>query len=579
MLFAAALSAALVDAGVTHVFCVTGGYAQTFNHTFATTKGITVVYTQTENAAGYAALGHAKTTGRPAVVCVTAGCAATNAVTAALDAYQDSTPIIFVSGQVNSSDIAITGGRRHYMGAWCNIVDIVRPCTKWAHEITPSCDLVKVVSDMWAACVSNRPGPVWLSVPLDMQRQVCAVLPPLSARTAITSSAPDGICGLIDRLARAERPVVIVGAGARHPDLRTLLEHWGVPCVFTFLSLDLLPGAHPLNAGRAGIMGDRSGNMTMQNADLLVSLGCRLSGAVRGYNPDLFLRHGVIVAVDIDPTELADLRPGDVGIHADVADVILAGLAAPGDVAPAAWRRKVDTWRSWIRTVPAGADGSNPYTVLATVTDAAPPDTVVVHASGSTFPVLWHTLQCRPGQRFISSSQGDMGFEVPAAIGAACTGRPVLCVVGDGSFHFNIQELQTAITTRRRFGADMGSIVVLVLDNGGLQSIAQSQQAAFKCQHGATPKSGLEVPDLRRVVEAYGVEFMEYMGDGSTVFDSVCGIRVVRAEVVPQERCPKLAVTYDAKGIPTALPIEDMSPLLDWAEHAKHMCVPPIPRS
>jgi len=301
MSLATAISEFLVAQGVTHVFTVTGGYAQFFNQAFGAHPKLTCVYTQSEAGAAYAAIAYTRQSGRPSVVCTTAGCAATNAVTGVLDAFQDSVPVFFISGQVNVSEIK--PGRRHYMGAWSPITEIVKSITKFASEPHSLDDAFIAVPHAWNACVSGRPGPVWLSVPLDVQRATTDDTIPLTPATPTPQTAllprDELQRAVADALRLAKRPVIMIGGGARHTGIRALVDRLGVPCIFTFMSLDIIPSDSPVYGGRVGVVGDRSGNLCMQNADVIVSLGCRWSGSVIGYNTATFCREGRIVAVDV----------------------------------------------------------------------------------------------------------------------------------------------------------------------------------------------------------------------------------------------------------------------------------------
>jgi acetolactate synthase-1/2/3 large subunit len=572
---------------VEFVFCVTGGYAQNLNRSFGSHPKLTVIYSQTEVGAGYAAVGYAKLTGKVPVVCVTAGCGATNPITAIQDAYQDSVPVFVISGQVNSSEVLMTKDRRHYMGAWGNIVDIVKPITKMVVEPLTGKDAFDVVPRLWNECVSGRPGPVWLSCPLDIQRTEgqFGLLPTEEANASIHD---DEVKQVLDLLENSKRPVILLGNGARccgKEMIDQFIRKVNVPTLLTFLSLDLLESDHPLHCGRPGVVGDRCGNMCMQNADLILALGCRIAGMIVGYNATTFAREAKIISVNIDERDFASLRPGDIGIKADL-NWFLPRLLEnskynieevsrrPHDD----WTQKVSHWkRKWFRDLPTKDDESllvNPYHFLHGLCEQFPANTSFIHASGSTFPIAWHVLNLNRGQRFISSSQGDMGFELPAGVGVALRSEgPTVILVGDGSFHFCAPELQTLKRVAKLY---QRQIAIILLDNNGLVAISIAQQAAFKKTFGSDSQSGFDLPDLKRLTEAYDIAFYDNITNPNQItMPQECGVFVFRINCTAHGRHPRLAVTYDSQGNPKALPLEDMAPLLDWDEFAQEMQVKP----
>lgn len=584
-----------LDATGTHVFCVTGGYAQYLNKAFGERDMVT--YTQTEQAAGYAAYAFAKQTGKAAVVCVTAGCGATNTLTAVVDAYQDSVPVFFVSGQVNQSEVALSQGTRHHMGAWCDIVSLVRPTTKAAEEPATAAEALEVIPRLYQECLGGRPGPVWLSLPLDVQR---ALLPsPLpgaasvsQASFATTQTDEPALARLLELLDKAERPVVLVGGGARamhEGSFRALVEAWGAPCLFTFMGVDLLETDHPLYCGRPGVVGDRCGNFVMQNADLIVALGSRVAGMVVGYNRETFARDATLVAVNTDPSDLRLPRERDFAVQADLrAFASVPAVAADRAAKHKGWLDVCNKWkRWWFRDAPPALEDGDvrggPYEAMqALQSNPQGAPTTYVHASGSTYNIVWHMLPIGPRDRFICSSQGDMGFELPAVIGIVDAAkqcpeaRCVVAFMGEASFHFNVQELQTL----QRMDRGSARVKLVVFDNDGLQSIALSQKAAFGRTYGSDADTGAKQASVPAVCEAFRVACCSTSASHVTPhhFQHPASLEVLHVRCAPQQRHPKLAVVYDAQGKPLALPLEDMEPLLPWEQFKAQMIVKPLPR-
>ena len=262
----------LIERGVQKCFSVTGGFAMHLNDSFG--EKFDVTYTHGEQPACYAALGWSSYEHNPSVCCVTSGCGATNAMTPCLIAYQDSVPVLFISGQVQRDDnIRSRGGKdRGYFGSDCDIVECVKGITKYAVELTDPKDTHKVLEECYKNLTTGRLGPVWLSVPVDVQAM--RILPP----------------EFLDVWSAAKRPIVVAGNGIHLSKTRDrfkkFIEHHNLPYVVSYFGSDLGDDY----VGKVGILGNRSGNFAIQNADLVLCLGCRLSKSVTGYNRSLFAR-------------------------------------------------------------------------------------------------------------------------------------------------------------------------------------------------------------------------------------------------------------------------------------------------
>ena len=290
----------LIERGVQKCFSVTGGFAMHLNDSFG--EKFDVTYTHGEQPAGYAALGWSSYEHNPSVCCVTSGCGATNAMTPCLIAYQDSVPVLFISGQVQRDDnIRSRGGKdRGYFGSDCDIVECVKGITKYAVELTDPKDTHKVLEECYKNLTTGRLGPVWLSVPVDVQAM--RILPP----------------EFLDVWSVAKRPIVVAGNGIHLSKTRDrfkkFIEHHNLPYVVSYFGSDLGDDY----VGKVGILGNRSGNFAIQNADLVLCLGCRLSKSVTGYNRGLFAREAKVVYLDIDESEFMDVKNLDLKIHMDL---------------------------------------------------------------------------------------------------------------------------------------------------------------------------------------------------------------------------------------------------------------------
>ena len=295
------------------LFSITGGFSMHLNDSFGNNKNFDIYYQHHEQACGYSAVGYSKTNSKISVVCTTAGVAATNTISPCLVAHQDSIPVLFISGQVKSSEsirkINTSEMKlRHYAGADCDIISMVTPITKYAKEILNIADLHIVLSEAVSNLINERPGPVWLSIPIDIQAMYIddIEIPIISKKIdKLESFDYNNISKLLNK---SKRPVIIAGNGIKLSNccdkFRSFIEKYNIPIVVSYNGTDLIQSDHPLFCGKVGIIGDRCGNFTIQNSDLVLSLGCRISQGIIGYRPEWFAREATIIYIDNDLNEL-----------------------------------------------------------------------------------------------------------------------------------------------------------------------------------------------------------------------------------------------------------------------------------
>ena len=395
------------------------------------------------------------------------------------------------------------------------------------------------------------------------------------------------------RFREAERPVILAGSAVRgsgaYKRFLALVETLGAPVCPAWNAIDLLWDGHPLYAGRPGSLGQRAGNFSLQNADVMLSLGCRLNVRQVGYEFRAFAHHAFRIVVDVDEAELAKptLFP-DLAVHADVAFFIdeLAALAAhaplPSHEAWAAWcRERLIRYPAVLEKQRARPEPVNPYFFVECLGERLEPGDVVVCANGSACVVTIQALAVKPGQRLlVNSGTAGMGYDLPAAVGAAFArrvagGGRVVCLAGDGSIQMNIQELQTIVRHEL-------PVKVFVFNNDGYVSIRQTQDNLFAGRRlGEGPGSGVTLPDFVAVAEAYGVPATRVTRHDE--LDEAIGAALISAgpalvDVVmdpDQPFVPKVAAERLPDGRLVSRPLEDMTPLLDRAEFADNMIVPP----
>jgi acetolactate synthase-1/2/3 large subunit len=587
--------------GVRHVFLVTGGGAMHLNESLARCVAIEPVCNSHEQASAICAEVYAKATGGLGVALVTTGPGGTNAVTGVAGAWLDSTPTLFLSGQVKRPDRMFDSGGRplgmRQLGVQeVDIVSIVAPITKYAVTITDPLTIRFHLEKAFHLATTGRPGPVWLDIPLDVQAA------PLDDPLSMDGFHPDHpqpadrlkeqVRDAIAALNQAKRPLLFAGNGLRlagaeaeFAQLRQLLD---IPLAATWCAADLVPSDEPLYVGRPGSVAARGANFALQNADLLLAIGVRLDFAITGFAPQNLAREACKIAVDIDPAELQKLdghlqQP----ICADAKDFLTEMLRQKDSIRlrdHTAWDQRCACWKTRYPVVseehrqPSGLVSI--YNLAEVIgTETSPHDALVSGSSGAGIEIFLLACPTRNGQRiFHTAGLGSMGFGIPSAIAVSLArGRgQTICVDGDGGFQFNIQELETV----RRLGLP---IKFFVLNNNGYASIRASQQNYF---HGATigcdSETGLTIPSLEKLASAYGIQFRG--------IDDQCNLRAqVRAildlpgpvlcdvKVIPDEtRAPRLSSFQKPDGSFVSRPLEDLWPFLEREEFLSNMIVAPL---
>lgn len=568
----------LVEQGIEQVFCVTGGGAMFLNHALGTHPRLRCTYMHHEQACAMAAEGYARITGKPAVVNVTTGPGGINALNGVFGAFTDSIPMLVLSGQVKREtclDFVPMPGLRQLGDQEGPVIQMAKPVTVFAEVARQPEDLARLLPAAFVAATRGRPGPAWIDIPLDIQSaNVNLDLP--AVPPVVWEDSPDlpGHCDtILARLQSAHRPLILAGTGVRLADAQAELlafaETAGIP-VATAWTHDLIASDHPLCAGRPGTIGTRAGNFCLQAADLVIVIGSRLNIRQISYNWSRFAPDAFVIQVDIDPAELAKplVRPA-LGIVAD-ARRFLQILATRPKVAElpdfgdwARWCHRLQARFPVLQPHQTLAPSLNPYAVVAHVFAHLRDDDIVVCGNASACILPFQVGQLRAGQRLFSNSgSASMGYDLPAALGAAvgAGGRRVICFAGDGSLQMNVQELQTLKTLQ-------APILVIVLANGGYLSIRQTHENFFSSVVGATPGTGVEFPDFSTLANAYGVAAARITGpEKLPTFDrmlSLNGPALIQIDVDPgQSFEPRIKSRIMENGKFATSELDDMFPFL-----------------
>ena len=585
------------DLGLRHVFMVTGGGAMHLNHSLGTNKNLECIFNHHEQACAMAAEAYARMCNRPALVNVTSGPGGTNAITGVYGAYVDSLPVIVISGQVKfettvrSTNLPL----RQYGDQELDIEELIRPVTKYSAMVTDPASIRYHLEKAFYLATSGRPGPVWLDIPLDVQ---AAKIDPENLQGFYPSSLDESWKKtdlnlardrILEKLKNSQRPVIFAGSGVRlsgrHQEFLKFIDKIGVPVVTGWNAHDVLPDAHSLYCGRPGTVGDRPGNFTVQNSDLLLILGSRLNIRQVSYNWASFAREAFKIWIDIDEYELTkpNLR-ADLPILADLGELmpVLADAEYSGPT-----QQQLD-WLDWCRERQARypvvldeywqSPSISPYCFIDALFENLDANQVVVAGNGSACVVSFQAAKLKEGQRlWTNSGCASMGYDLPAAIGAckANDNRKTVCLAGDGSIMMNLQELQTIA------GYNL-PIKIFIINNNGYVSIFQTHRNFFAgVEVGAGPKSGVSFPQFSKLIPGFGMKYIQcsqYSEMNNAIRETMAGDGPAVCEIIVDEHqsfAPKLSSKQHPDGRITSPALEDLSPFLSKEELLENLLIKP----
>lgn len=574
--------AKLHEAGVDKVFFVSGGGAMHLNNSLGRNSLVEGVCMLHEQGAAIAAEAYARARDGLGGCLVTSGPGATNAITGLVGAYIDSIPVIFISGQAKRADLRQDSGVRQFGVQEVDTLSIVKNYTKYAVQLTDLNSIRYEMEKAIAIAVSGRPGPVWLDIPLDVQASQIdeSSQKGFKAENKVLQPCREDIDATIQELNKAERPIFIIGHGIRlsHSivEMRKLYEYVGIPVLTTWNGVDLIEDEHPLFFGRPGAVGQRAGNFIQQKADCVITIGTRLCLLNSGYNFGNFLKNAKHIMVDIDEAEMnkKSLHPYK-KIHCDAKAFINA-----------LWNRRNEInvtqrkdWFDWCRKItelypvlikeqlPREGYVSNYNLVSEISNQMSNNDLYQFTSSGTTVDIAMKVFKIKWGQRaFLTKGLAAMGYDIPACVGSAMgSGRRVVCVTGDGSACMNMQELEVI----KRYNLP---IKLFISDNAGYSMIYQSQSNNFQSLTGCDRNSGLTLPDMGRIAEAFGIHSV-YINDEDDLPERIAYVLDFNGPVVcivktdiTQKILPKQTNYMMKNGQIASRPLEDMTPLLDRKE-------------
>lgn len=595
----------LVKHGVTDVFSVVGGGAMHLNDALGHKDGLTVTYNHHEQACAIAAEAYARLDNRIAAVCVTTGPGGTNALTGVVGGWLDSIPMFIISGQVRYDTtsryaLAYTETPLRAMGDQeYDIVKSVEPMTKYAVMIEEPKQIRYALEKGWHLATTGRPGPVWIDIPVNFQGGYIET----DELEGYDSSEDDlklpervseaVVQTVIEKIKNAKRPVFHAGYGIRlsggYDIFRSVVEKLNIPVVTYWNAVDLIEDENPLYCGRAGNMGDRPGNWAIQNSDLVLAVGTRISIRQVGYNWKTWAREAEVIMVDIDKAELK--KPTlhvDMPIWADARDFLgkMDNLIAPG-----VRLHEDDSWlrncQKWKKEYPAvlpkhweeNGETANVYAFVRYLSSRLPENSLTAVSNGACCVVGNQAYVIQKGSRMANNSAiASMGYGLPAAIGTCIGGgrKTTICLEGDGSIMMNLQELQTVLTNKL-------PIKLFLINNKGYHSIRITQTNLFH-EHskvGIGPESGdLSFPDFKKLAEAFGYPYYSAASNEEMMRAVDAVLRQegpVFCEIFTDTNQiwePKSSTKKMPDGTLVSPPLEDLAPFLPREELEQIMFIP-----
>ena len=577
----------LKEHGVEHFFMVSGGGAMHLNDSL----GHAIPYTANhhEQACAIAAEGYARVNQKLAVVNVTTGPGGLNALNGVMGQWTDSVPVLYLSGQVKyttSLDSCREIPLRQLGDQEVDIISVVKPLTKYAVMVKDAYDIKYHLDKAIYEATHGRMGPVWLDIPMNIQG---AQIDESDLREFVpekNSVKPDlKVSQVVESLKNAKRPLIVAGHGIRLSgqidNFNKLIEKANIPVVTTFNGFDLMDTNHPLFAGRIGTVGQRSGNFVLQNADVILFLGTRNNIRQASYNWENFAKDAKKIIVDIDKAELdkPTVRP-DVAINADLRDFMPALLNQVKDFSKQDWAKYCQNMKQKysFENSPEYTQQENGlinvYSFIRELTKNMPDNAIMVAANGSACVCAHQVGIVKKGQRqFWNSGDASMGYDLPAAIGAAyqANGRPVVCLAGDGSIMMNLQELETISYNKL-------PIKIFVINNNGYSSIRQTQRNFFNGRMtGSGVDSGVGIPKFEKIANAFDIPTIRISGS----YELNSGIKKafetsgpVLTEVLTLQEyafLPKLSARKLPDGSMVSPSLEDMFPFVSREEYAQNM--------
>ena len=581
---------ALVKANVKHIFLLPGGGNMYLIDAVAKSKKIFGVPCHHEQAAAIAAEAYSRISDNIGVALVTSGPGSTNALTGLVGAWIESIPMLIISGQAKTTDINTKLKLRQKGVQGVNILSMIKNITKFSVTLSQKSNFEDIIKKSIITAKSNRGGPVWIDIPLDIQAKI------INKKTNFTNFKRKKKNNLNFNEAKfkkivegAKRPVFLIGHGVRlskaTSSFKKILKKYPFPSLFTWNALDILPYDHRLNLGRPGIVAQRYSNFVLQNSDLLISIGCRIDNIITAFNQKKFAPFAKKIIIDVEKNELKKFNfKIDMAINSE-ARLFIEKINNINIKKNSSWDEWINLCAYWKKNYCFEKENKKKeskkidhYTLIEKLSEKIPKNTLIsTGSSGLGIEIFYSIFKNKIGQRiFLTSGLGAMGYGLPSAIGSCFANKkkPMFLIEGDGSLQLNIQELSVI----RNFNLP---ICIIILNNDGYCSIRNTQKNYFKERYlGTGPKSNLTFPNLRKIAEAYNIDYQKI----STInqlnknlaknIKNIKSPRIIEINTIPNEVLrPKVSAIPQADGKIISMPLEDMTPLLPLKQLQKEMII------
>ena len=583
---------ALVHNDVSHAFVISGGASLHLIHSVAENPKIRFICPQHEQAAAMAADSFSRVSKKMGCAIATSGPGATNLVTGIAAAYYDSVPVLYLTGNVATFRAKGNIGVRQLGFQETEFIEMCKTITKYSVLVNDPAMTVYEIEKAIHIARSDRPGPVLVDIPDDIQRAL------INPKKVIHFSKPlkkigqkksyiSSIKKILKCLESAKRPVLLLGWGVHLSQSESfaveLINRLKIPTVMTWAALDTLPFNHKFNFGGFGTHGVRYANYTVQNADFILSIGARLDTKATGSPASTFAREAIISMVDIDKTEINKFkklgRKIDIPIQCDVKIFIPKLLSSLKSAIIPNYNAWFQTAQKWKFRYPAllpefeKEKSINPYVFVDQLSDILQEGEVIICETGCALAWMMQGFKFKKRQRFYHAfNYTPMGYGLPAAIGAsfAKPGKRIICITGDGSLQMNLQELST-ITYHNL------PIKIILINNSGHGMVQQTQEQWLKGKYYATSiEGGLGFPDFVAVAKAYGFPV------GSIKHRSQIKNTLLKCINKKSFYFLNVEIKSSARVIPLVQygrPNEDSCPLLQRSEFLSNMLIKPLPVS
>jgi len=511
----------LVKKNMHNIFGITGGGAMHLNDSFAKNKKLKFIFFHHEQSASMAADSFYRKRKSPCVLHTTSGPGGTNAITGVTGAWIDSLPMFVISGQVQKIDLINKTKTRQIGVQEINIIDLVKPITKYAKTILDPKMIDIHLNESYEKMIEGKPGPVWLDVPLDIQSKYIDLKDIKKFKSPKSIKKINVNFSLIEKsIKKSLRPVLVIGNGLHisksETEFRKLLKIFNIPVISSWNTSDVLKSSDKLYVGRMGIFGDRASNFAVENSDLIIALGTRLSIPQTSYKTKLFAQKAKKIIVDIDKNELNKKKFTKVIAKVNVDLEIFLKQAVKYFK-----KKKINKFYKWIDLINSWKSKYpvmqkiylkekkyiNSFHFIDCLSNSLKGNETIVTDMGTSFTCTmqgFKILNPIKQRLFTSSGLAAMGFGLPGAIGAffASKNDPIICITGDGGMMFNIQELQTISNYKI-------PMKIFVIENQGYLTMKLMQVKNFKRYVGSTKKSGISFPGLKETSKAFNLKYFK----------------------------------------------------------------------